>query len=114
MKNFRSLKVCHNAAELTVTVYPLISSFPPTERNALADQLRRASQSIELNIAESCGAESDADSSRNLRIALKSACEVEGCLDICRRQNFGPIDLRTRPADRRLRGRRWWAPDRGN
>lgn len=85
----------HKATALTDTIYPLINSFPPTERNALADQLRRASQSIELNITESCGADTDADGARNLRIALKSAGEVEGALDICRRQNFGPVDLRT-------------------
>ena len=95
MKDFRTLKVWHKATALTDTIYPLINSFPPTERNALADQLRRASQSIELNITESCGAESDADSARNLRIAIKSACEVEGGLDISRRQNFGPMELRT-------------------
>lgn len=95
MKDFRSLKVWHKATALTDSIYPLINSFPPTERNALADQLRRASQSIELNITESCGADSDADGARYLRIAIKSACEVEGALDICRRQNFGPVDLRT-------------------
>lgn len=96
MKDFRTLNVWHKATALTDTIYPLIASFPPTERDALADQLRRATQSIELNITESCGADSDADSAKYLRIAIKSACEVEGGLDISRRQNFGPVDLRVR------------------
>lgn len=96
MKDFRTLKVWHKAAALTDTIYPLINSLPPTGRGALADQIRRAAHSIELNITESCGADTDADGARNLRIAIQSACEVEGALDICRRQNFGPVDLRTK------------------
>ena len=96
MKDFRTLKVWHKAAELTDAMYPLLNSFPPSERGALADQLRRATQSIELNITESCGAESDADNAKYLRIAIKSACEVEGGLDICRRQNFGQVDQKVR------------------
>lgn len=96
MKDFRTLKVWHKAAALTDTIYPLIHAFPSCERDALADQLRRAVQSIELNIHESCGAESDADHARYLRIAIKSAFEVEGALNISSRRNYGPEDLRTK------------------
>ena len=96
VKDFRTLKVWHKATELTDTLYPLTAAFPTKERSALVDQLIRASQSIELNICESCGAESDADGARHLRIAMKSACEVEGGLDISRRQHMGPDDLRAR------------------
>jgi four helix bundle protein len=96
MKDFRSLKVWHKAAALTDTIYPLIAAFPPCERNALADQLRRAAQSMELNIDESCGAESDSANARPLRIAIKSACEVEGAVNISCRRNYGPEDLRTK------------------
>jgi len=96
MRDFRTLKVWHKASALTDVTYLLIAKYPESERFALVDQTRRAAQSVELNIIESCGKSGDAEISRFLRISMGSACELEGCLDISRRQNFGPEDLRNR------------------
>ena len=89
MRDFRTLKVWHKAAALTDVVYQLIAKYPECERFALVDQMRRAVQSIELNIAEGCGTNSDASFGRCLSISMGSALELEDCLDISRRQSLG-------------------------
>ena len=86
------------ATKLTDTVYLLIAQFPPREDNALTDQMRRAVQSIELNISEGCGRKGDADFARFLNISFGSACELENCVEISRRQNYGQEDLRYKAA----------------
>lgn len=100
VKDFRQLLVWQKAITLTDIVYLLIARFPPSEDNALSDQMRRAAQSIELNISEGCGRKGDADFARCLNISFGSACELENCLDISRRQNFGQEHLRTRATER--------------
>jgi four helix bundle protein len=99
MRDFRTLKVWHKAAALTDVTYLLIAKYPECERFALVDQTRRAAQSIELNIVEACGKSSEGDFSRFLGYSMGSASELEGCLDIGRRQNFGPNDLRSKAFD---------------
>ena len=50
----------------------------------IADQLRRASMSIPLNIAESAGRTQQGDRSRFYGIARGSAMECSAILDVCR------------------------------
>lgn len=94
MRDFRTLKVWRKASALTDMTYRLIASYPESERFALVDQMRRAAQSIELNIVEGCGKKGDGEFSRSLRVAMGSASELEGCLDISRRQKLGSEDMR--------------------
>lgn len=54
----------------------------PRGHGELADQLRRASISIVLNIAEGAGEYSKADKARFYRIALRSATECAAVLEI--------------------------------
>jgi four helix bundle protein len=61
----------------------------PPGRGYLADQLRRASGSIVLNIAEGAGEFSKRDKARFYRMALRSATECAGTLDICKRLRLG-------------------------
>jgi len=96
VKDYKRLLVWQKATQLTDTVYPLIAKYPPSEDGALTDQTRRAAQSIEINISEGCGRKGDAELARFLDIAMGSACELENCLDISRRQNFGQEHLRTK------------------
>ena len=94
MRDFRTLKVWQKASALTDTTYALIAQYPPTEQFALVAQMRRAAQSIELNISEGCGRKGDAEFARSLNIAMGSACELEDSLDISRRQNLGSEEKR--------------------
>lgn len=79
MKDFRELKVWEKSHELTLEIYRMTAGFPKDEQYGLTSQIRRASTSIGLNIAEGCGRGSDADFKRFLYIAFGSACEVDYC-----------------------------------
>lgn len=52
MFNFEKLKVYEEALILATDVYKLTKSFPKSETFGITSQLRRASVSISLNIAE--------------------------------------------------------------
>ena len=58
-----------------------IVDLAPRGNAALVDQLRRASISIVLNIAEAAGRASKRDSARHFAIARGSALECAGALD---------------------------------
>jgi len=52
MKSFEDLIVWKKAHELTLKIYKLTSNFPKQELFGLVSQIRRASVSVESNIAE--------------------------------------------------------------
>ena len=62
----------------------------PRGRAYLADQLRRASTSVVLNIAEGAGEFAPADKARFYRMARRSAIECAAVLDIAARLQLGP------------------------
>ena len=55
----------------------------PASRKDLIDQLRRASVSVTLNIAEGAGEFSPGEKARFYRMAKRSAAECTAILDIC-------------------------------
>ena len=59
-----------------------IASDLPRGHASLANQLRRAANSIALNIAEGAGESSAAEKARIYRIARRSALESAACLDV--------------------------------
>ena len=77
MHSFTKLKVWQKAHNLTVNIYKLTSNFPNDEKFGLTNQIRRASVSIESNIAEGCGRNGDKDFSRFLDISQGSCFEVK-------------------------------------
>lgn len=78
---FRNFKVYQDAQVLHIEIIKLTNSWP---RNYLylADQLKRASLSIVLNIAEGSSKQSDKDFNRFLTISLGSVDEVIACLEV--------------------------------
>ena len=82
MEMFRNLIVWQKAMELVKAVYALTRKFPPDERYALTDQLRRAVVSIPSNIAEGNGRSSNADYGHFLSIARGSLYETMTQLQI--------------------------------
>jgi four helix bundle protein len=60
----------------------------------LRDQLRRASLSIVLNIAEGAGRFSPRDKARFYAMARGSACECAAVLDVLERDPHAPMDCR--------------------
>lgn len=83
MKDFRSLMVWEKAHRLTLFIYKQTHSFPTDELYGLTSQIRRASSSVPINIAEGCGRGSDADFARFLQMAFGSASETEYLLVLC-------------------------------
>lgn len=66
---FQDLTVWQRAMELTEAVYSLTKTFPKDEIYGLTSQLRRASISIAINIAEGRGRATDRDFRQFLNVA---------------------------------------------
>ena len=71
--------------DFAVAVYKFAASLPEQEKYNLASQLRRAVTSGPLNIAEGCGAVSNAEFARFLGYAYRSLKEVVTALELCER-----------------------------
>ncbi len=85
---FEKLNVWHKALDLSVAIGDLGRSFPSFELYSLSNQMRRAADSVVLNIAEGSTGQSNPEFNRFLRYSLRSAVEVVSCLFIARRKNY--------------------------
>ncbi len=77
MQSFRTLKVWEKSHRLTLDVYSSSKSFPRDEMYGLTSQMRRASSSVGMNIAEGCCRKGNIELGRFLQIAMGSASELE-------------------------------------
>ena len=77
MQSFRNLRVWEKSHQLTLDVYTSSKAFPRDEMFGLTSQMRRASASIGMNIAEGCCRKGDTEMARFLQIAMGSASELE-------------------------------------
>jgi four helix bundle protein len=85
---FESLKVWHLSLELTDDIDLLAQGFPKIEIYSLSSQIRRAANSVSLNIVEGSTGLTNAEFKRFLVIANRSALEVVGCLYLAKRRNY--------------------------
>lgn len=93
---FESLNIWHKALELSVEVDKLARHFPKWEMFNLCSQIRRASDSIALNIAEGCTGQTNPEFKRFLNYAIRSAIEVVSCFFIARRKGYVEEDVFTK------------------
>lgn len=77
---FEKLKVWHAAVELSTAIHQMVQNWPAEERYVLSSQIKRASDSIALNIAEGSTGQTNKEFSRLLGIALRSGIEVVSCI----------------------------------
>ena len=77
MRDYKKFLVWEKSHALTLAIYKVTSLFPKDEIFGLTSQIKRASSSIPINIAEGCGRNSDKDFCRFLYIAFGSANELE-------------------------------------
>lgn len=77
------LIVYQRACEFLALAMELITRMPKGQ-SALADQLKRASLSVSLNIAEGAGKTTRADAAKSFAIARGSALECGSILDACK------------------------------
>ncbi len=86
---FEQLKIWQQALELSCTIGDLCNKFfPHYELYNLSNQIRKASDSVVLNIAEGCTGQSRPEFARFLGYALRSAIEVVACLFIARKKQY--------------------------
>jgi len=82
MGHFKQLKAWQHARTLAVLSKGAIARLPAAERDGLADQWRRASYSVVLNIAEGASRRGTRDFRKHLGIARASLDEIEAILDL--------------------------------
>jgi four helix bundle protein len=85
---FEKLKVWEKAVDLSAEISDLVKTFPKDELYVLSSQLKRASDSISLNIAEGSTGQSNLEFKKFLGYALRSAIEVVGCFHLAKRRNL--------------------------
>ncbi len=85
---FENLKVWQLSLELTDEIDLLAQAFPKHGLYALSSQVRRASNSISLNIVEGSTGLTNAAFRRFLVITNRSALEVVGCLYLAKRRGY--------------------------
>ena len=82
MQNFRRLRVWERAHQFALEVRKVTQSFPRAGYGELKAQWVSAAESIVTNIVEGTGAVTRKEFARYLDIAIKSASEVEGQLQL--------------------------------
>jgi four helix bundle protein len=88
MYSFEKLEIWQLSLDLLEKIYHVAEKLPKDEKFGLISQLKRASVSVSLNIAEERAADSDPEFRRFLGIALKSLVEIIACMKICERLRF--------------------------
>ena len=85
---FERLEVYQKALRFTGKIYKFSGSLPDSERFGIISQLRRATTSIVLNIAEGSCARSKKDFARFIGQAIGSLVEVKTGLIIAGKLNY--------------------------
>ena len=85
---FEKLIVWQKAVDLSDTVHQLAKKFPKDELYILTSQIKRAADSVSLNIAEGSTGQSNPEFNRFLGIALRSDIEVVGCIFLGKRRGY--------------------------
>lgn len=85
---FESLSIWNKGLDLSVEIDEVAKRFPKHEMFNLCSQMRRAADSVILNIAEGCTGQTNLEFRRFLNYSLRSGIEVVSCLFIARKKNY--------------------------
>jgi four helix bundle protein len=85
---FEGLKIWQKSFDLSDTIHLLALKFPKIELFSLTSQIKRAADSVVLNICEGSTGLSNAEFARFLNISLRSAIEVVGCLMLAKKRDY--------------------------
>ncbi len=85
---FEKLKVWQKAVDLSDNIDQLSKQFPKDELFILTSQIKRAADSVSLNIADGSTGQSNPEFKRFLGYALRSDIEVVGCLFLAQRRKY--------------------------
>ncbi len=101
INSYHDLRVYKLSYELALEIHRMTAKFPAIERGELASQLRRASTSVPINIAEGYGRKKSAeDFKRFLVIAMGSCNEVNVILDLARDLGYFTNEVHEKLKDR--------------
>ena len=82
MKTYKDLDIYKEGYNLTLEMYKITDEFPKEEKYEIVSQLRRASSSIPMNIAEGYGRMSKPEMGRFIKMSIGSCNEVKVILEI--------------------------------
>lgn len=85
---FEELKAWQKALALSNEIDLMTKRFPKEEMYSLSSQIKRAADSVVLNISEGSTGQTIPEFKRFLTIALRSAIEVVACLFISKTRNY--------------------------
>lgn len=85
---FESLDVWKESVELTGVVHDVSAKFPSSELYVLTSQMKRAADSVCLNIAEGSTGQSSKEFKKFLGYAIRSGIEVVACIYVARRRRI--------------------------
>ena len=85
---FEKLKVWQKAVDLSDNIDKLTKQFPKEEIFILTSQIKRAADSVSLNIAEGSTGQSNPEFRKFLGYALRSNIEVVSCLYLAQRRKY--------------------------
>jgi four helix bundle protein len=85
---FENLVIWQRAMDYGEMIYTLSMQFPKDELYNLTSQIRRAADSISLNISEGSIGQSDPEQKRFMGIAIRSLAEVVTCLHKALRRKY--------------------------
>jgi len=88
---FEKLQIWQKAMDFGEDIFKVSSAFPKEEMFNLISQIRRASDSIALNISEGSIAQSNPEFKKFLGYSIRSLAEVVTCLHKAKRRKY--IDL---------------------
>ncbi len=85
---FEQLQVWQSGIELSDKINMVCKNFPKDELFILTSQIKRAADSVSLNIAEGSTGQSNSEFNRFLGYALRSAIEVVSCLYLAKNRKY--------------------------
>lgn len=85
---FEDVRVFQKAADLSSEIDLLTEKFPKKEMFSLSSQVKRAADSVALNIAEGSTGQTKPEFRRFLGIALRSGVQVAACLYLAFKRKY--------------------------
>ena len=85
---FEKLRAWQDALEYANDIHLMTRDFPKEELYILTSQIKRAADSIVLNIAEGSTGQSDSQFSQFLGYAIRSGVEVVACLHLSKKRDI--------------------------
>lgn len=85
---FEKLEVWHESVELSGLIHEVSLKFPREELYVLSSQIKRAADSISLNIAEGSTGQSNPEFKKFLGYSIRSGIEVIACIYLAKRRKI--------------------------